>query len=464
MKVLASYSPHDVSYVEALAEQLRAGGIQVWLDRNEIAAGTSFIEKTRAAIEATDAVLAIVSANFVASAWAQEEIATWRLHQINRGKPRIIAAVVHDVDVPSSLADYPTVDVRAMLPADAAAAIMERLRWTQEEFTGERERPTRMTEDRTDWPAHIERLRTEFQIGNLTLFCGAGVSIKAGIPSWSDLVKKLITDLFVAGEPDPLSQTDTNLLADVYQNAFGLSPLIIAQYLKNGLGRDFARRVRQALYAAKPATAEIINAIIDLCRPQRDRQSLRAIITFNFDDLIERSLEKARIKSYVICAEGQRPRPSELPIYHVHGFLPRRGKQKHVTDLVFSEDAYHSQFIDPFSWSNLTQLHHLGQNTCLLVGLSLTDPNLRRLLDVSMRKNPDKASNHYIIRRRHDEAELARHLGRGGFKAAEQTEARKLIRMAEILEEKDANNLGLNIIWITDFDEIPVLLKTIAAD
>ena len=43
-------------------------------------------------------------------------------------------------------------------------------------------------------------------------------------------------------------------------------------------------------------------------------------------------------------------------------------------EVVFSEDAYHSQFMEPFSWSNLIQLNKLGQSTCLFVGLSLTDP------------------------------------------------------------------------------------------
>jgi hypothetical protein len=133
-------------------------------------------------------------------------------------------------------------------------------------------------------------------------------------------------------------------------------------------------------------------------------------------------------------------------VYHVHGFLPRTGKLDPDADLVFSEDAYHSQFIDPFSWSNLIQLNKLTQNTCLFVGISLTDPNMRRLLDVAWRKNPNKTLSHYIIKRlpRFADGDL-------------------LDEVSKLLEEQDANALGLNVVWIDEFRELPAVLREIAA-
>ena len=132
------------------------------------------------------------------------------------------------------------------------------------------------------------------------------------------------------------------------------------------------------------------------------------------------------------------------------------------TGIIFSEDAYHSQFIEPFSWSNLTQLAALTQNTCLLVGLSLTDPNLRRLLDVAMRKNPQGTRHHYIIRRRHEERSLW--AGVEDPAPEERELLHTLRRRAHVLEEQDANALGLNMIWIDEFEEIPEILRDIAAD
>src|SRR5262249_12487270 len=158
---------------------------------------------------------------------------------------------------------------------------------------------------------------------------------------------------------------------------------------------DFLSTLRVALYAAEAdrlrrrEESRLVSAIVELCRPQRSRETLRSIITFNFDDLLEQFLKEHSIRHRSIYAEGQKPSSHELPIYHVHGFLPERGDIAQDQEIVFSEDAYHTQFIDSFSWSNLVQLNHLNQHLCLFIGLSMTDPNLRRLLDISKRRNPD---------------------------------------------------------------------------
>jgi hypothetical protein len=37
-----------------------------------------------------------------------------------------------------------------------------------------------------------------------------------------------------------------------------------------------------------------------------------------------------------------------------------------------------------------------------------------------------------------------------------------LRKVAKLLEEQDANTLGLNVIWVTDFSEIPDILRRVA--
>jgi hypothetical protein len=220
------------------------------------------------------------------------------------------------------------------------------------------------------------------------------VSVDAGIPVWNQLLLQLLESLIECLSKDHSLDLGNNA-AEEFNKRHGATALIVGKYLKNNLGKDFGKKVRDALYLAKPTTCELINAIVDLSRPQRDGKPIDSIVTFNFDALIEENLSAANILNRAIYTEAIKHDPNELPVYHVHGYLPRTGRIPDETDIVFSEDAYHSQFIDPFSWSNLIQLNKLTQNTCLFVGVSLTDPNLRRLLDVAWRKNPDKNLSHY---------------------------------------------------------------------
>ena len=292
----------------------------------------------------------------------------------------------------------------------------------------------------------VTQLKEAYDSGDLSLICGAGVSIAAGLPDWSELLAQLLAAMF----DDEVSASDAApRLAKMFQEETSLSPPIVAQYLKSAFGNDFSVRVRDALYInEQPNRSSLMtDAVASLCRPRRGGHALRSVLTFNFDDLLERRLSEWRIDYEVIHDEGQRSHRSALPIFHVHGYLPSDSSLTPGVELVFAEEAYHSQFIDPFRWSNLIQLEALTQTTCLLVGISLTDPNLRRLLDVAMRKT--QTQNHFIVwRRRTPERQVD-----------EMTTIFQ--RRLSVLEEQDANRLGLGVIWVEDHTEIPGLLDQI---
>ncbi len=229
------------------------------------------------------------------------------------------------------------------------------------------------------------------------------------------------------------------------------SNLILGKYLKILLKDDFNKTVQKHLYLyynqfyeCEPINPNLetnmMKAIVELSRPKRRGKRLESIITFNFDDLIECALTNHHIEHCSIWKEGQQHEIDALPIYHVHGFLPNR-RDFEEPNLVFSEEAYHSQFIDPYSWSNLIQLNTFSTNVCLFVGLSLSDPNLRRLLDISWRRNHRR--KHYIIMK----------------KSPQKSRTHEI---ATMLFEQDANSLGLNVIWCSDFSDIPSILLKIA--
>lgn len=271
------------------------------------------------------------------------------------------------------------------------------------------------------------------------------MSIDAGIPSWEQLLLQLLESMIMRISEDQ-HFTSENHDPNIFQKKHGPSGLVIGKYLKSNLGEDFLPELREALYLDSPTTCAIIEALIELARPQRDSKPLDSIVTFNFDSLIEENLDRQGLCYKPIFSEDTRFNPGELPVHHVHGYLPRKGEIPPSTEIIFSEDAYHNQFMDPFSWSNLIQLNKLSQNTCLMLGLSLSDPNIRRLLDVANRKKSHDLLDHYIIKRKP--------IMPGSNVVVDE--------LALLLEEQDANQLGLNVLWVDSFEEIAPLIREFA--
>ena len=278
-------------------------------------------------------------------------------------------------------------------------------------------------------------LRKALSDNQLTLVCGAGVSISSGISTWNDLLCSMFSEVLLA-KSEPAVSLDELLSAIPHSN------LILGKHLKLHYQDGFDEALKKNLYRnikKNPEDSEILKSIVELCRPQRNMSFVNSIITYNFDDLIERALDKSNVKYTSVWKEGQKADVNSLPIYHVHGFLP--DKKLDSPNLVFSEEAYHSQFIEPYSWGNLQQLNAFTTKVCLFVGISLSDPNLRRLLDVSYRKN--KTDSHYIIMKRTDKS-LNCH------------------EIADDLFAVDAQALGLRVMWCDEYDEIPGIISEIA--
>jgi hypothetical protein len=442
LKIFISHSDRDKKAVYRIAARLRDQGNEVRDDQLRLKAGDNFQRKILEDLNEPDILLIILSRNSFRSELVQQEFATIALQQeVSGGLRRIIPIRIDEIPVPSYLAHLQYIDFSQDFEAGLERLVIE-LNTTKIKSPLGAPAATSSNTDSTD--SQIRTLRDALQRGRLTLVCGAGVSIEAGIPAWGDLLVRLL-DRMMEKLSKNLSLEIGKQTAIEFQKTYGRSSsLILGKYLKNNLGEDFASETRDALYMEATGQSILIESIVRLARPQRDAKPLDSIITFNFDCLMEEALEANVVANKPIFSESIRHDGNELPIYHVHGYLPRSG-QIPETELVFSEDAYHSQFLDAFSWSNLIQLTKLTQNTCLFIGISLTDPNMRRLLDVAWRKNPDKTMSHFIIKKSPDHAKDS-----------------PLDRVSKLLEEQDANALGLNIIWIDSFGELPNVLSRIS--
>ena len=441
MHIFVSHSHRDSEIVSVITNRLQEEGHEIWIDSLQLQPGDNITQKISEGLEQADAIIFIISEASLHSEWVQREFSAIALQQISKRQQRIIPIRIDHCEVPSYLAERVYIDFSQDFDR-GLQKLSDALRVSSLDLVPRpKSRSLILKGSREN---HIFKVRDSLRRGRLTLVCGAGVSVGAGIPSWGELLVRLLESMMERISKDHSLELGKTAASE-FQQKYGASSLILGKYLKNNLGRDFPKEVRDALYASNPVSCPLIDSIIALSRPQRDGRALDSIITFNFDCLIEDNLTSNSIANKSIFSEAIDHDSNELPIYHVHGYLPRVGTVADDTELVFSEDAYHSQFIDPFSWSNLIQLNKLTQNTCLFVGISLTDPNMRRLLDVAWRKNPGKRLGHYIVKR-----------------LPIFSDGDMLDEVSRLLEEQDANALGLNVIWVEDFSEFPLILREIA--
>ncbi|MDY7033682.1 MAG: SIR2 family protein [Thermodesulfobacteriota bacterium] len=316
----------------------------------------------------------------------------------------------------------------------------------------------------------------------LVLVLGAGVSADHGLPSWNTLLQKLLLSTFMSETSQ--SKEKSQVLAKIFTEFFSPSPLVAARYLRTFYESDnesnkmpFDEAVRNAIYDEinLKKSSKTINEIVNLCVAPGKSPNLDSIITYNYDDLIEYHLSKLKIdvpyKS--VFDVGMNPTTKELPIYHVHGFLPQDVKLEKNNKVTLSEDVYHQQYSDIYSWNNIVQINKFRDCKCLFIGISFTDPNLRRLLDISKQQKGSNAESHYIIRKKYNlnkiEENISKILDQNADLFDEKVKAnlkldetvKYLVKVIEMFEENDAKSFDVGTIWVKEWDEIPKILRSI---
>lgn len=275
---------------------------------------------------------------------------------------------------------------------------------------------------------------------------GAGVSVDAGSPSWDNLLKSLLKGI---KEHNPIGESDYMGI----NSKCGWSALITARYIisdyissDNLIGemRDIIYTRLACDYKKTPTALPIIANITKNC-------NIENILTFNYDEFVEEALGKIGVKYIPVFEKGARM-ADEIPVYHIHGLISRNSNNI-ASYPVLSEREYHRLYSDDFHWSNVELLHALTRNTCLLVGLSMSDPNLRRLLDIS-RYHDDGEARHFVFMRREPLDTSNPNQGKDE-------------KHKENLE-KQFHELGLNIIWFNydpkdpgDFTDLAIKLEEI---
>lgn len=319
-----------------------------------------------------------------------------------------------------------------------------------------------------DWKKNREDLikiaQKDVEEGNNALFLGAGVSSSAKMPKWDELLKGLMGEVKL----NPATLEAFKELSSHVLEECGDSYLIMARYLQTAIGKDdrdlFPLLIQKYLYNGnyKSPLITTLARIVQL-------EKVNEVITYNFDDVLEQNLAELGLvdsEDYTaISKDAEVKGHNTLPIYHVHGIIPKEGNPDIV---VFSEEEYHSLYANPFQWSNVEQLHALTRMHCFFVGLSMNDPNLRRLLDAACNMNRTNRVNHYAFLRR---TKIEKYC------VSDIERSCKYVHVSESLIDKkkqkdiyDLNyrvmedmflQMGVRVIWFEEFDDLPELVAQV---
>ncbi len=263
-----------------------------------------------------------------------------------------------------------------------------------------------MTNIATDpqWAEYRKDLQRAYRSKNLTLFLGAGVSVGSNLPTWNELVYMLYAfalnkdkkDKWEGGKPfsnylqaiaeflkkqeaEPLEIT-ARKIRDIYDQLdepeqFGLDlrAMLYSGYYdvydsQGGFNAEELLRGNSTL-----------NGVLELCKiPSK---GAAAVVSYNYDCLLESVLQFNNRKCKPIF-DNSKPKRGQLPIYHPHGYLPPESTVdgSDPEEIIFTEEQYHRVSMDPYHWSNLVQISSMTGKTGLMIGLSLSDRNIRRLL------------------------------------------------------------------------------------
>jgi len=171
----------------------------------------------------------------------------------------------------------------------------------------------------------------------------------------------------------------------------------------------------------------------------RHSNIINKFISYNYDSNIEEELEKLNFEYNTVTtseyAEGI------FKIYHVHGFLPRKIFFGEPSKIVLNEFDFF-KLLNKANWQNRIQKKALKNDICFILGHSLNDPNLKRLL-LKRRKN-----DHIYFFTKYENG----------------NQDNELDALNRIILEDYYSSFNIRIIWLEDWDHIKIVLNRLAND
>lgn len=211
---------------------------------------------------------------------------------------------------------------------------------------------------------------------NTDLVMGAGINEDYGAKNWNGLINVLNSE-FYKGDDKSLNEI---------RHYVGKELFTSSMVLKTS-GFDIYKSLSRELYEFKEAKSfNDSDSTLYRCVDYISSHPGTSVITYNYDTNLEYLMKKRDLKYCSIYDDNSFVTKDVVcDIYHVHGLLPYNCfNQKRFTDsLIFNETDYYYLYNNPYSWSISKQLHDFKFNACIFIGISLTDPDMKRLLELA---------------------------------------------------------------------------------
>ncbi|MGZ8996838.1 MAG: SIR2 family protein [Rhodospirillales bacterium] len=222
-----------------------------------------------------------------------------------------------------------------------------------------------------DGPDVPDRLIQAHEDGRVVFFCGAGISVPAGLPGFEGLVDELYAA--VGENPTPVEQSA--IRKGLYDTAIGL--------LEKRLGGSRARARSHLLKILKPEEqdCQTQQALLTLSRTRR-RQPRCRLVTTNLDRLFEAVREPELPIFQAPCLPPAKTRWHGL--VYLHGLLPDgttgADAEAALDQLVLSSGDFGLAYLSE-GWAARFVAELFQNFTVCFVGYSINDPVLRYMMD-----------------------------------------------------------------------------------
>ena len=289
---------------------------------------------------------------------------------------------------------------------------------------------------------------------NLSFALGAGCSIDANISNWATLSKALGYELLYSILDNDESAYFNMMIAktiseSIFSSFDKTSALDAIQnlYETKETKIEYYKSLQKVLYMSYDSPNDANTTLMEAICKCIKRRSIYELLTYNFDSVLEQALDykyvskNSEVESSIIDVNN-------IKIYHVHGYIPYDYKGKtEVNNFVFTDKDYYENTKNEYNFTNTTQKNLFNKYNVIFVGVSFTDGNLKEIL----RKRIISGENMHQLYAFYKLPDFEK-------KGREQ----KIIETKyKILQQSYFDTLGIKIIWIKDYKEIPNKINSI---